>query len=85
MSSNMSQLMSALFGELDKLDTCETPDEINAEVTRAKAVEALAGKIIDGTNTVIRAVELRTRAEDFTLAALAPLNKMLPAGDGDEQ
>lgn len=79
--NNLGDLAVALFGELDRLDACETAEEIENEVKRAKAVESLAGKIIENANTVIKAVQLKAAAEDATVGTIAPLPPMLGGGE----
>lgn len=78
---DLGALQEVLFRQLDRLDACGTPEEIDVEIRRAKAVERVAEKAIDNANTAIRATELRIRAEDATLGTLAPLPPMLRGGD----
>ena len=75
--NDLGELAAALFGELDRLDACETPEEIEREVMRAKAVKDIAETVIDNANTVISAYRLRAQAEDSQLSTLAPLPPIL--------
>lgn len=79
--NDLGELAAALFGELDRLDACETPEEIEREVMRAKAVKDIAETVIDNANTVISAYRLKVQAEDAQLGTLAPLPPMLLGGE----
>lgn len=78
--NDLGELANALFGELDRLDGCQTAEEIEREVMRAKAVEAIAGKVIENAQTVISAVKLQVATEDATISTIAPLPPMLLGG-----
>lgn len=58
MAGNLKQLNDALFRELERIEACETDDEIEAEARRAREVSRLAGNIIDNANTAVRAAQL---------------------------
>lgn len=83
-SIDLGAVAAALFGELDRLDACMTPEEIETEIARAKAVEGLAGKIIENSHTAVKVYELQVRAENGVIDKLAPLPPMLMAG-GEER
>lgn len=82
--NDLGDLAEALFGELDRLDACETAEEIETEVMRAKAVEAISGKVIDNAQVVIQAVRLKAAVEDSTVGTIAPLPPML-LGEGEQK
>lgn len=56
--ANLRQLNDALFRELERIEACETPEEIESECGRAKAVSQLAGNIIANAKTAIDAANL---------------------------
>lgn len=56
--SNLMQLNDALFRELERIEACETDDEIEAEARRAREVSRLAGNIIDNARTAVDAAGL---------------------------
>lgn len=56
--SNLMQLNDALFRELERIEACETPEEIENEAVRASEVSKLANNIIANANTAVRAAQL---------------------------
>lgn len=58
MASNLRTLNDALFRELERLEACESQEELQDECRRAKAVSSLAGNIIANANTAIAAANL---------------------------
>lgn len=56
--SNLRKLNEALFRELERVEACETQEEIEVECSRAKAVSSLAGNIIGNARTAIEAANL---------------------------
>lgn len=73
-----ADLSEHLFAELERLSGAELEGEaLSAEIDRAKAVCAVAEKIIDNGSLVIRATGLRAQ-----LGGSVPLNKMLGSGGG---
>lgn len=58
MANNLRALNDALFRELERIEACETDDEIEAEAKRAREVSRLAGNIIDNARTAVEAAGL---------------------------
>ena len=56
--SNLKTLNDALFRELERVEACETPEEIESECNRAKAVGKLADNIISNARVAIDAANL---------------------------
>lgn len=56
--SNLRTLNDALFRELERVEACETPEELERECNRAKAVSSLAGNIIGNARTALDAARL---------------------------
>ena len=62
--ANLKTLNDALFRELERIEACETPEEIESECERAKAVSALAGNIIANGRTALEAAKLSMGAAE---------------------
>lgn len=56
--NRLTDLNNALFKELNRLDQCDIKsDEMQQEITRAKAITDVGNTIINNANTVIKATE----------------------------
>lgn len=56
--NRLTDLNNALFKELSRLDECNIKsDEMQQEITRAKAITDVGNTIINNANTVIKATE----------------------------
>ena len=78
--SNLRQLNDALFRELERIEACETPEELEGECERAKAVSALAGNIIANGRTALEAAKLSMGA-----AEQISVRNMLLEAPGEER
>lgn len=58
MANNLKTLNDALFRELERLESCESEEELERECARAKAVSSLAGNIIANGKTAIEAAKV---------------------------
>ena len=56
--SNLKTLNMALFRELERLEECETSEELEQECKRAKAVSGLANNIISNGALAVKAAQL---------------------------
>lgn len=56
--NTLTDLNDHLFAELERLgDEGMTPDELKAEIDRARAVAGIAKQVVANANTVLRAAE----------------------------
>jgi hypothetical protein len=55
---NIDDLNQQLFAQLQMLNTDLSPDELKAEVTKAKAMTDIAGTILEGKRIQLEAAEL---------------------------
>lgn len=62
-NNSLAALNNHLFESLERLNTAETPDELEQEISRAKAVSDIGDKIIRNAALGLRAVELLGKAE----------------------
>lgn len=76
--SNLMKLNDALFKELEKIEACETPEELERECARGKAVSSLAGNIIANGRTALEAAKLSMGVAE----QVAVRNMLLP---GEEE
>lgn len=60
---NLMELNEIIFRELDRLESAEG-DELEAEISRAKEVGALAGKVNDVSRTIIQAAQVGAAAAE---------------------
>lgn len=75
------KLNRALFAQLDKLEHADTPEAIEREAERSKAVSGLAQNIIANARNALRIAEMQERCgmENAALVDVAP--KMLGSGE----
>lgn len=64
MANDLTMLNKALFRELERIEGCETPEEIECECQRAEVVAKLASNIIGNANTMLRAVQMSERTAE---------------------
>lgn len=76
---NLRTLNEALFRELERIESCETPEDLERECARAKAVSALAGNIIANGRTALEAAKLSMDAS----GQVSVRNMLLDAPEGD--
>ncbi len=62
--STLMTLNDALFRELERIEACGTPEELERECERAKAVSSLAGNIIANGRTALEAAKLSMGAAE---------------------
>lgn len=64
MANNLVTLNQALFRELERIEECETPEDIETECRRADVISKLAGNIIGNANTMLKAVSASERTAE---------------------
>ena len=64
MANNLVELNRALFRELERLEECKTPEDVENECRRADSVAKLAANIIGNSNTMLRAVSMSERTAE---------------------
>lgn len=64
MANNLVELNRALFRELERIEECGTPEEIESECRRADVVSKLAANIIGNANTMLKAVAASERTAE---------------------
>lgn len=76
--NTLGDLTNHLFAELERLgDESLTPEQMNCEIDRAKAITGVAEQVISNANTVLRAMQFQDTAAD----ARTKLPRMLTEGD----
>ena len=55
----MLSLQAAFMRELDRLEGCESPEEIEREISRAQAIVSVGGVAIENANTILRAAKVK--------------------------
>lgn len=63
MKNSLSDLNNHLFESLERLNDAATPDEIEQEINRAKAVSEIGETIIRNAALGLRAVEVLGKSE----------------------
>ena len=74
------QLNRALFAQLDKLAQAETPEAIEREAERSKAVSGLASNIIANTRNALKIAEMQQREGMENAALVGVMPKVLGSG-----
>ena len=62
--NTLGDLSNHLFMELERLNEDMAPEEMDAEIRRAKAVTGVAQQVIANANTMLRAIEYRDVSGD---------------------
>lgn len=75
--NTMGDLMNHLFSQLERLDDDTlTPEQLEREIDRSKAVTGVAQQVIANANTMLRAIEF----QDGRMDADSHLPRMLTDG-----
>ena len=74
--NTLGDLSNLMFEQLERLNSAD-PDELEAEIGRAKAMSDVGKTIIENSNTMLRAMQLKDCANDAALR----VPRMLGAGD----
>lgn len=74
------KLNRALFAQLEKLELAETPEAIEREAERSKAVSGLAQNIIANARNALRIAEMQERNGMDVAALVDVAPKMLGSG-----
>lgn len=75
--NTMGDLMNHLFSQLERLDDDTlTPEQLEREIDRSKAVTGVAQQVIANANTMLRAIEF----QDGRMDADSSLPRMLTDG-----
>ena len=76
MKTRMSDLRDHLFAQLERLsDEALTPDQIEAEVKRSKAIIGIADQITEGVKLQLSAAKLYAEHRDVVLPYLPVIGK----------
>lgn len=76
--NTLGDLTNHLFAELERLgDESLSPEQLEREIERSKAVTGVAQQVIANANTVLRSYEFR----DSAMNANTKLPRMLTEGD----
>lgn len=69
-NNNMGELNKLLFDEMRRLSSADAKDQesMELEVTRARAMTKVAASIIEGSNVVLKAAQMRA---EYTGAKIA--------------
>lgn len=63
-SVGMGALQAEMMAQLRRLNAASTPEEVEREVCRARAVADLGGAIVDNMNTMLRAAKIQDEFVD---------------------
>lgn len=76
--NTLNDLTDHLFAQLERLDDEDlTPEQLEREIERSKAVTGVAQQVIANANTVLRAIEF----QDGRMDATGKLPRMLGGGE----
>ena len=76
MSGSLADLNAHLFAQLERLDVeAMTPEQIEAEVTRSKAIVEVADRITANADLQLRAAKLYAEHRDAILPMLPMIGK----------
>lgn len=82
MKNRMDDLRNHFFEQLERLRDAEGSDELQSEISRAKAISEVGGKLIDSAKVEVQYLEATGQAEGSRFLRgeperppLAPVNK----------